>query len=127
MQKNNNTALFLMGIVIIGVVGAVVWRAKSIGNTSTGSSDELMKQYPATREDVMIMGSAFTPASKTVKRNTTVQWISHDNVEHSVTGKGFDSKGFKGGETFRYTFTEPGTYEYGCTFHPNMKGKIVVE
>jgi plastocyanin len=127
MQKNNNTALILVGVIILGIIGAVVWRAKSINNSSVTSSDELMKQYPATREDIMIMGSAFTPPTKTVKRNTTVQWISHDNVQHTVTGKGFDSKSLSGGQTYQYTFTQPGTYEYGCTLHPNMKGKIIVE
>ncbi|HVC65465.1 MAG TPA: plastocyanin/azurin family copper-binding protein, partial [Candidatus Dormibacteraeota bacterium] len=29
-------------------------------------------------------------------------------------------------ETYSYTFTKPGTYEYFCTLHPLMTGKVVV-
>ena len=38
----------------------------------------------------------------------------------------FRSPGLDNGETFSYTFTNPGTYEYFCTLHPLMTGKVVV-
>jgi plastocyanin len=31
------------------------------------------------------------------------------------------------GETFSYTFTIPGTYNYMCTFHQGMNGSVVVQ
>ena len=30
-------------------------------------------------------------------------------------------------DSFSFTFTEPGTYEYFCSLHPRMTGTIVVE
>ena len=30
------------------------------------------------------------------------------------------------GDRYSQTFDEPGTYEYFCEFHPNMKGTVVV-
>jgi plastocyanin len=38
----------------------------------------------------------------------------------------FDSGIIQTGQTFRYTFNDPGTFEYYCTLHPSMVGKIVV-
>jgi plastocyanin len=29
-------------------------------------------------------------------------------------------------DNFSYTFTTPGTYQYFCTLHPQMIGKVVV-
>jgi plastocyanin len=31
------------------------------------------------------------------------------------------------GQKFSYTFTRPGTYEYLCTLHPEMVGKVIVK
>jgi plastocyanin len=28
---------------------------------------------------------------------------------------------------FSYVFTEPGTYDYLCTIHPKMAGRVIVE
>ncbi|HXW26792.1 MAG TPA: plastocyanin/azurin family copper-binding protein, partial [Xanthobacteraceae bacterium] len=29
-------------------------------------------------------------------------------------------------DTFAFTFTTPGTYEYFCSLHPHMKAAVVV-
>lgn len=38
----------------------------------------------------------------------------------------FDSDSIVWGETFRFTFDTPGTYDYFCIPHPFMKGTVVV-
>jgi plastocyanin len=38
----------------------------------------------------------------------------------------FDSGIMQTGQTFSYTFNNPGTFEYYCTLHPSMVGEIVV-
>jgi hypothetical protein len=38
----------------------------------------------------------------------------------------FDSGDLEEGESYSLTFTTPGTYDYLCTPHPNMTGRIVV-
>jgi len=48
----------------------------------------------------------------------TPQLTSTENV--------FRSPGIDTDETYSYTFTKPGTYEYFCTLHPMMTGKVEV-
>lgn len=52
----------------------------------------------------------------------------HDNSsqENSLLLAQFDSGIMQTGQTFRYTFNNPGTFEYYCTVHPSMVGEIVV-
>jgi plastocyanin len=42
-------------------------------------------------------------------------------------GRIFKSKVLGTGEKFTFTVSNPGTYSYSCSIHPNMTGKVVVE
>ncbi len=65
----------------------------------------------------------------TVKVGTTVTWTNDDNMLHTVTAVdgSFDSGFFDNGETFTYTFTEVGEFEYFCLPHPWMRAMVIVE
>ena len=66
----------------------------------------------------------------TIAVGTTVTWTNEDPGQmHTVTdvGGAFDSGFFSTGETYSYTFTEVGEYEYYCLPHPWMRAKVVVE
>ena len=65
----------------------------------------------------------------TVPVGTTVEWVNQDSVLHTVTDvDGLFDSGFYGeGESWSYTFTEPGEYEYYCLPHPWMRAKVIVE
>jgi plastocyanin len=84
---------------------------------------------------VSISGMAFSPASLTVAVGTTVTWTNNDAIAHTVTSDSslFDSGaitasgGYGGGGTYNYTFTTAGTYNYHCTIHTMMTGKIIVQ
>jgi len=60
--------------------------------------------------------------------NATVTWVSRSIAYDTVTARGgeFSSGAIPPGGTFSYTFTEPGSYEYFCQFHPWMTGTVVV-
>jgi plastocyanin len=79
--------------------------------------------------EVVIEGLAFNPAEINVPVGSTVTWSNEDSVTHTVTARDntFDSGNLPAGGTFNYTFEEKGTFEYYCTLHPNMEGKVVVE
>lgn len=77
---------------------------------------------------IEIKAHGFSVRELTVKPGTTVTWINHDDDAHTVTStsNSFRSPGLDTDDTYSYTFTKPGTYEYFCTLHPLMTGKVVV-
>lgn len=86
---------------------------------------------PVSTNSVSIKSFAFNPASITVAKGTTVTWTHDDGAPHTVTTTqatvSFDSGNMSKGSTFTQTFDTPGTYEYKCSIHPSMKGKVIVE
>ena len=79
--------------------------------------------------DVKIDNFVFTPQTLTIKPGTTVTWTNGDDIPHSLVASQqglFRSRAMDTGETFRFTFTSAGTFEYFCGLHPHMKGMIVV-
>ncbi len=82
---------------------------------------------------VDIQNGSYHPASLTVESNTTVTWTNHDPIGHTVTSTDglFDSGPIEQDETFDYTFTNTGTYPYGCTLNASrqrvpMQGVVIV-
>ncbi len=78
--------------------------------------------------------SNFDPATITVAVGDTVTWTVSSTMPHTVTadGGGFDSGPLGEGDTFSFTFEEPGAYPYYCLFHGGpggvgMSGVVVVE
>lgn len=72
----------------------------------------------------------FTPDTITVVVgvNNTVTWVNNDISPHTVTSDTglFNSNNLNSGQSWSYTFTTPGTYSYHCSYHPWMKGTVVV-
>ncbi|MBA3276382.1 MAG: ScyD/ScyE family protein [Chloroflexia bacterium] len=83
----------------------------------------------ATGPAVDIQNFAFGPATLTVSVGDTVTWTNNDTVPHTATASGgaFDSGTISPGDTFTFTFTEAGSFDYICNFHPNMMATIVVQ
>lgn len=73
-------------------------------------------------------GKTFEPEAALVKVGETVTWTNNDPVPHTVDSRdGSISSGYiTKGQSFQYTFTEAGTYEYYCTLHPWMVGSVKV-
>jgi plastocyanin len=86
----------------------------------------LAKATSSKNFEIEIEDFSFMPASVTVNQGTTVIWTNMDQVAHTISGEEFSSGSLKAGETFIYTFDEPGEYEYYCAFHPQMTGTITV-
>jgi len=82
----------------------------------------------ATTHAVEIANFAFAPATLTITVGDTVTWTNQDAVAHTATSTTgvFDSGDLEQGESYSVTFTAPGTYDYLCTPHPSMTGRVVV-
>jgi plastocyanin len=100
------------------------------------ASHDAMMRRQASRKNLTLAANeigidnfAFTPSPLTVKAGTTVTWINKDDVPHLIvnTQNKFKQSGVLDTEQrFRATLTKPGTYDYFCSLHPKMQGKIVV-
>ncbi|HEY3359328.1 MAG TPA: plastocyanin/azurin family copper-binding protein [Polyangia bacterium] len=94
----------------------------------------------------MTSSRRFDPAQVTIKVGQTVEWINTTDQVHTVTddprrahapadatlpqgAQPFNSGSLKRGQTFRHTFTVPGTYRYFCLPHEeqHMVGVVVVQ
>lgn len=84
---------------------------------------------PAKHHSLLIKDFKYQPASLTVKRGDTLEWKNEDVVAHTVTAvdKSFDSGSIPAGGSWKYVAKKPGTFNYICTFHPNMKANLIVQ
>lgn len=82
-------------------------------------------------DSVAISRMTFNPGAVRVEAGSTVTWVQRDGVPHTVTASGssgaFNSGTMGAGQTFSHTFDKPGVYEYHCSVHPGMTGRVIVE
>ncbi len=105
------------------------------GNTTGTSGGDSVTISPGSSSPSN--GKFFVPDTLTVSKGTTVTWTNKDSTLHTVvsgspeagnsgTGTEFDSSYLAAGKTFQHQFNIAGTFDYYCTLHPYMKGKVVV-
>ncbi|HET7835353.1 MAG TPA: plastocyanin/azurin family copper-binding protein [Variovorax sp.] len=73
----------------------------------------------------------FGPKEITVAPGSTVRWINHDEVPHTVASvqgqeKVMASKAMDTDDRYDVTFSKEGDYAYYCTVHPFMTGVVHV-
>jgi FtsP/CotA-like multicopper oxidase with cupredoxin domain len=80
--------------------------------------------------EVAINDNSFNHADLTVAPGTTVVWVNRGKNMHSVASFDglFASVTLKPGETYSYTFEQPGTFRYICKQHgrQGMLGRVTV-
>lgn len=65
-------------------------------------------------------------APLTVAKGAAVTFENTDSAPHNAVGDAFKTADLQKGDRDTVTFGEAGTFDYVCTFHPFMKGSIVV-
>lgn len=122
MQRTSITQL-----VVTGAGAALL--VSSIAGLVRAPGDMAAEGDAAASGDITIRDFSFTPEATTVAVGDTVTWTNEDDATHTVTsteGGPLDSGDIEGRMAFQRTFDEPGTYEYMCSFHPNMEGTVEV-
>lgn len=78
---------------------------------------------------ITIDNFSFTPPELMVAVGTTVKWVNHDDIPHTVVNKDkvFRSKALDTDDSFSFTFASAGTFDYFCGLHPHMVGKVIVK
>lgn len=75
---------------------------------------------------VVMKNMKYSPATIEIKKGDTVEWTNEDITPHTATAPQFDSGSLASDKSWKHTFTAAGRFPYGCTFHPDMKGVVVV-
>lgn len=78
---------------------------------------------------VVIENVQFSPQNLIVKAGERITWVNKDLFPHTATadGKSFDSQAIAPNASWSWVAGKPGTYAYGCMFHPTMKGTVTVQ
>ncbi len=91
------------------------------------NSADVSAQLPEV--SVAIQGSKFSQQNLKIKLGTKVTWTNMDQALHNVksSDRTLDSPDLFKGDSWSFTFTTKGTYNYICSKHSSMKGSITVE
>ncbi len=122
--------LAVLGMAAFSVL-AVATRApagQSGPGTGAGQRAQLVVAAQAGPR-IEITKHKFSRPTLTVPAGTTVTWLNRDEDVHTVVSstQAFRSAGLETDEAYSYTFAKPGVYEYFCTLHPLMTGKVIVK
>ncbi|MGB1524313.1 MAG: cupredoxin domain-containing protein, partial [Nitrosopumilus sp.] len=77
----------------------------------------------------------YDPETINISVGTPIQWVNEDPAMHTATSGSpdngadgvFDSQILNIGDTYEFTFSEAGSFDYYCILHPWMIGTVNVE
>lgn len=126
--------LRLLTLVVVCSLAMVACGDESGGDTTTTAGDPTTVGSPTTtggtgdEASIVISGFDFNGPA-TISAGTTVTVTNDDAVPHTWTSEDgvFNSGTLAGGETFDFTFENPGEFAYFCSIHAEMTGSITVE
>ncbi len=145
---NRRAIRLLICAALLSLTGAACASGDGMGSggdapqTSVTDKAPPEANAPAGSPTVTIKLIAFTPTDVQVAAGGTVTWRQDDVASHTVTsgrveqnggtaiakpdGR-FDSKNITKGQTFQFSFAEPGAYPFFCAIHPaTMTGMVTV-
>ena len=111
------------GLVVALLLGPVIGAMLAFGTVAA---------QDATKKDaneITIDNFTFTPKELTVAVGTTVKWVNHDDIPHTIVEKKttFRSKALDTDDSYSFTFTSAGSFDYLCGLHPHMVGQVIVK
>ena len=105
------------------VLAGVLLSVGAITGACATSIDDIEPEVGATY--VESGDNWFRPRVIEVPVGTEVTWEFVGRALHNVVGAGFQSELYRDG-TFDHTFTSAGTFDYVCTLHAGMTGRVIV-
>lgn len=108
----------IVKLFLIGLLATVFALAASVAHAAGAAGGA----------KVSIVDFAFSPEEITIAPGESVTWTNDDGAPHGLEYR----DGAPGvnpllpGSAFTRRFDKPGTYEYNCSVHPYMTGRVVV-
>ena len=69
-----------------------------------------------------------SPAEVSAKVGDTIEWVNKDILAHTATARNGDfDVTLPPNKTTSFVLKKPGTVDYYCRFHPNMKARLTIE
>jgi plastocyanin len=69
-----------------------------------------------------------SPAEISAKVGDTIEWVNKDILAHTATARNGDfDVTLPPNKTTSFVLKKPGTVDYYCRFHPNMKARLTIE
>jgi amicyanin len=123
--------LAVLGTAAFGGLAVATWAPAGQSDPGTGAGQRAQPVTVAAQAGprIEITKHKFSSPTLTVPAGTTVTWLNRDEDVHTVvsTTQAFRSAGLETDEAYAYKFAKPGVYEYFCTLHPLMTGKVIVK
>jgi plastocyanin len=96
--------------------------------TSQAADPNAGKAHAAATTKVTMEDFLFSPATVSVHVGDLVTWHNSGKEPHTATADNgsFDTGTVPAGGSASHMFTQPGTFTYVCTIHPNMHGTVKV-
>jgi plastocyanin len=121
----------VLGTAAFGGLAVAAWAPAGHSGPGTGADQRVQPVAAAaeTGPQIEITKHKFSRPTLTVPAGTTVSWLNRDEDVHTVvsTTHAFTSAGLETNAAYSYKFAKPGVYEYFCTLHPLMTGKVIVK
>ena len=131
--------------ISVGIISGIILVIIAITLQSNDSESKTEKTEIVIEADVIMpikvsrpgceeTNSCYLPSIITIKQGQQVTWSNEDVAFHTVTSGLYDEPSdlFDSGhldpeQKFIVSFDEQGTFDYFCTLHPWMAGKVIVE
>ena len=131
--------------ISVGIISGIILVIIAITLQSTDSEIKTEESEIIIEADVIMpikvsrpgceeTNSCYLPSIITIKQGQQVTWSNEDVAFHTVTSGLYDEPSdlFDSGhldpeQKFIVSFDEQGTFDYFCTLHPWMAGKVIVE
>ena len=131
--------------ISVGIISGIILVIIAITLQSSDSEIKTEKSEIVIEADVIMpikvsrpgceeTNSCYLPSIITINQGQQVTWSNEDAAFHTVTSGLYDEPSdlFDSGrldpeQKFSVSFDEQGTFDYFCTLHPWMAGKVIVE
>jgi plastocyanin len=139
-------AVLVLGAISLGVGGYISYAGGRIRHREFRNEPPPKQSAAAARESaptvqpagsvaratarVTIQALKYSPETIEIRKGETLAWDNKDLTPHTVSspnGGELNSGSIEPDASWSHTFTQPGEFPYFCTFHPEMKGTIVVK